>query len=166
MRAVQLHPGALTVLFWFLGTALVSTWFVFRDARMPRWWILVGAIAPDVVDGIGFCGAAVAHSIVVGVGVLVVVMLTTIGRRQTRKKLLGFSIGWFFHLVFDGAWGSAALFWWPVGRAHLGRSPLPSFGRPWWLTAVMEVAGFLMVRYTYELLDGGPPRPESQVPTC
>ena len=151
---------------WFFGTALVATWFVFRDARMPRWWILVGAIAPDVADGIAFRGAGVAHSIVVGVGILVAVMLATIGRRAVRKRLLGFSIGWFFHLVFDGAWGNAALFWWPLGNAHLGSKPLPSFDRPWWLTVAMEVAGFFMVRYTYELLDGSPPAADAVPPTC
>ncbi len=154
------------MLFWFLGTALVSVWFVFRDARMPRFWILIGAIAPDVVDGIGFRGAAVAHSMVVAVALLTAIMLGTIGRRSTRKRLLGVPIGWFLHLVFDGAWGNAALFWWPIGRAHLGRSPLPSFDRPWWLIAVMEVSGFLMVRYTYELFDKADLRVDQPTPSC
>ena len=36
------------------------------------------------------------------------------------------------HLVFDGAWADADLFWWPLGGWELRRTPLPEAERGWW----------------------------------
>lgn len=150
--------------FWFLGTSLVAVWFVFRDPALPRTTILIGSILPDLVDGVAWRGAGVAHSLGFSVALLFVVMMSSIGRRPRRKKWLGLAIGAFLHLVFDGAWNNAALFWWPLGRTRLGSRPLPSFDRPLWLTILMELAGLAMLRQTFGLYDGSQiARP---VPTC
>ena len=49
--AVRPFPGALTRMFlWFLGTALVTVWYVFTDPRFDYRLLLVGAVLPDVID--------------------------------------------------------------------------------------------------------------------
>ena len=44
------------------------------------------------------------------------------------------------HLVFDGAWANAELFWWPLGGWSFGDAPLPEVERGWW-SLVLEAAG-------------------------
>ena len=60
-------------------------------------------------------GAGVLHTLVFSLVLMVVVMLSTVGRRPVRKLLLGLPIGTMLHLVFDGAWATTDLFWWPLG---------------------------------------------------
>ena len=61
------------------------------------------------------------HTLVFSLVLLVVVMLSTVGRRPARKLLLGLPIGTMLHLVFDGAWADTDLFWWPLGGWSLRR---------------------------------------------
>ena len=65
---------------WFIGTAVVSVWYVFRDPRFDYRLLAVGAVLPDAIDLPGG-HARWAHSLTVAVGVLVVVMLVD-GRAQ------------------------------------------------------------------------------------
>lgn len=74
--------------------------------------VAFGAVLP-VVE-LALPNASVLHTLLAPVVVLTVVMLTTIGRRLVRRRLLGIPIGMFFHLVLDGTWASASLFWWPA----------------------------------------------------
>ena len=46
------------------------------------------------------------HTLVFSLVLMVVVMLSTVGRRPVRKLLLGLPIGTMLHLVFDGAWAT------------------------------------------------------------
>ena len=59
---------------WFIGTAVVTVWYVFRDPRFDYRLLAVGAVLPDVIDLPGGY-ARWAHSLTVSVGALVVVML-------------------------------------------------------------------------------------------
>src|SRR4026207_995702 len=72
------------MLLWFIGTAVVSVWYVFRDPRLDYRLLAVGALLPDLIDLPGR-QARWAHSLVVSVATLVVVMVVTAGRKPTRR---------------------------------------------------------------------------------
>lgn len=129
------------MLFWFVGTAVLSVWYVFRDPRFDYRLLIVGALLPelDLVTG----GMWVLHTLVFSVALLIAVMFVTAGRKPARKLLLGLPIGTFLHLVFDGAWATTKVFWWPFGGASFGDHDLPSVQRgP--LNIVFELAGIAL----------------------
>ena len=126
------------MLLWFLGASLVIAWAVFHDPAVDHRLVMVGAIAPDLFDA-PTGGARVAHSLVFSVGLLVVVMVATIGRRSLRRHLLALPIGTFLHLVLDGVFTDSEVFWWPFSGG-LDSVPLPSLARGWWNVA-LELAG-------------------------
>jgi hypothetical protein len=116
------------MLLWFWGTAIVSVWFVFRDPRFDYRLLCLGAVLPDLVD-VWFGGARALHSMTVSIGVLAVVVLASLGRKRWRKRALAVPIGMMLHLVFDGAFTKARLFWWPFGGTRFRDDPLPSVSR-------------------------------------
>lgn len=131
------------MLFWFVGSSWVAVWFVFRDERFDYRWLTVGALLPDVIDGVTG-GSWVFHSVTASVLAMTVVMLATRGRRAPRRSLLAVPIGMFMHLVFDGAFNRTENFWWPFGGTSFDGSSLPSFDRmP--LNIALEVLGFVAV---------------------
>jgi hypothetical protein len=101
------------MLMWFVGTAVVTVWFVFRDSRFDYRLLIVGSVLPAFVDGLAG-GARAMHSVVVSVALLAVVMLVTAGRKPIRRTLLGLPVGTLLHLVFTGAWTNSRVFWWPL----------------------------------------------------
>lgn len=123
---------------WFLGTALVSVWYVFTDPRFDYRLLLVGALLPDIID-LPFGQARWAHSLTVAVGALALVMLVTAGRKPIRRFLLGAPIGMLLHLVWDGAFSSTKVFWWPFSGSW-GHTDVPSLQRGVW-NVVMEAIG-------------------------
>jgi hypothetical protein len=129
------------VFFWFIGTAIVSVGFVFRDPRFDYRLLIVGSVLP-LLDGFiePMTGVMPLHSVVVAVVLLAVVMLATAGRRELRRLLLGLPIGILLHLVFDGAWADAEVFWWPVLGVEPTDTQLPLRARGV-LSVVLEVAG-------------------------
>ncbi len=129
------------MLFWFVGLGVVLVWQVFRDTAIDYRLVMAGALAPDVIDAVVDTG--VAHTLASSAGLLVVVMVATRDRRRLRRRLLALPVGTFLHLVLDGAWISARLFWWPLlGWQLPGEVPL-SFHRPV-LVLVVEEAGGVM----------------------
>jgi len=78
---------------WFIGTAIVTVRFVFRDPAFDYRLLIVGSVLPlaDIVTG----GAGVLHTLVFSLVLMVVVMLSTVGRRygyqrgETRAALVG-----------------------------------------------------------------------------
>lgn len=113
---------------WFFGTAILSVWFVFRDDRFDYRLLIVGSILPDAID-IFSGGAWVMHSVLASIAALAIVMIATAGRKPSRRRLLALPIGMFMHLVFDGAFASARLFWWPLAGFSFGDAQLPSATR-------------------------------------
>jgi hypothetical protein len=143
------------MLFWFLGTALVSVWYVFTDPRFDYRLLLFGALLPDLIDVPGG-QARWAHSLTVAVGTLALVMLVTAGRKPIRRLLLGLPIGMLLHLVWDGAFASTAVFWWPFSGSW-GDVQVPSLERSLWLNLLMEAAGVWMLWWAwrrFHLADG------------
>lgn len=144
------------MLLWFVGTSMGAMWMTFRDPAIDHRVIVLGALLPDAVDvtvawalsfgGSGFdATAGVMHALIAPVGLLGAVMLLTIGRRSARRRWLALPIGVFWHLVFDGAWTSAAVFGWPlVDPSGLHSHALFVASRPAWANVAMEIAGLAL----------------------
>ncbi|MFM7898442.1 MAG: hypothetical protein ACKO97_05690, partial [Actinomycetota bacterium] len=85
------------VFFWFLATAILTIAWVFKDPRFDYRLLAVGAVLPDIIDWP--TGWRVMHSVVTSIALLSLVMVVTIGRKPSRKLLLGLPLGTFLHLV-------------------------------------------------------------------
>jgi len=135
------------VFLWFFGTAIVSVWFVFRDPHFDYRLLCVGAILPDLIDP-WFGGARAFHSLVVSIAVLVLVVVLSSGRKRWRKRALAIPIGMLLHLVYDGAFANADLFWWPFSGLQFDDDPLPSVARGWF-NIVLELIGLLLLTWVW-----------------
>ena len=126
------------MLFWFIATSVASVWSVFRDPKFAYRWVIVGALVP-------------VFSVVTVVGFLVAVMLLTIGKnfskRTVRKNFLALTIGLFMHLVFDGAFLSTKMFWWPLAGLSLDGYAIPLVERGF-LNIPFEVVGICLILWT------------------
>ncbi len=134
------------MLLWFLGTAVLTVFFVFTDARFDYRLLLLGSVLPDLID-IPFGQARWAHSLTVAVGALALVMAVTAGRKPSRRLLLGLPIGMLLHLVWDGAFAATEVFWWPFSGSW-GDVEVMSVERGW-LNVPMEIAGAAMIWYIW-----------------
>lgn len=131
--------------FWFVGTAVLAVWYVFRDPRFDYRLLVVGALLPELDAALSLgAGMRWMHSLVFSVGLLILVMAITAGRKPVRRVLLGLPIGTFLHLVFDGAWATTNVFWWPFGGWNFDRARLPEAQRGWWNVA-LEAIGISIV---------------------
>jgi hypothetical protein len=115
--------------FWFIGTAIVAVWWVFRDPAFDYRLLVVGSIVP--LAELPF-GARFLHSVTVSIVLLALLMVVTRGRKPIRKTLLGLPIGLLLHLVFTGAWTNAAVFWWPFFGVGFDDATHPIVARGWW----------------------------------
>jgi hypothetical protein len=130
------------VFLWFLGTSVATVFYVFTDPRFDYRLLLVGSLLPDLID-VPFGQARWAHSLTVAVGLLTLVMLVTAGRKPIRRLLLGAPIGMLLHLVWDGAFSSAKVFWWPFSGSW-GDMEVPSMERGL-LNIPMELIGAVIL---------------------
>lgn len=133
--------------FWFIGTAVVAVWYVFRDPRFDYRLLAVGAVLPELdalVPWDDVATTGVMHSLSFSAVLLVLVMVVTSGRKPVRRLLLGLPIGTFLHLVFDGAWATTNVFWWPFGGWGFDGARLPSIQRGWWNIALEAVGLFIV----------------------
>jgi hypothetical protein len=135
------------VLFWFVGTAVVTIWFVFTDPAFDYRLLVVGSVLPAAVDA-AFGGARVLHSLTFSVVLLAVLMLATPGRKPIRRMLLGLPLGTLLHLVFTGAWMDSRVFWWPLLGVSFDDASHPVAARGWWNVA-FEVAGLALCWWIY-----------------
>ncbi len=122
------------MLVWFIGTSVASVWSVFRDPKFAYRWVIVGALIP-------------VFSVVTVVGFLVAVMLLTIGKKAVRKNFLALTIGLFMHLVFDGAFLSTKMFWWPLAGLSLDGYAIPLIERGF-LNIPFEIVGVGLMLWT------------------
>ncbi len=126
------------MLFWFIGTSVASVWSVFRDPKFAYRWVIVGALVP-------------VFSVLTVVGFLVAVMLLTIGKnaskRKVRKNFLALTIGLFMHLVFDGAFLNTKMFWWPLVGLSLDGYAIPLIERGF-LNIPFEIVGIALILWT------------------
>lgn len=124
--------------FWFIGTAVATVGFVFRDPAFDYRLLVVGSVLP-IADGL-FGGTRALHGLTVSVALLAILMLATRRGGPTRKLLLGLPIGMILHLVFDGAWTDTDTFWWPFTGWGFDDEPLPIVRR-WPFGLVLEAIG-------------------------
>ncbi len=132
---------------WFVGTAIVAVWFVFRDPAFDYRLLIIGSVLPAFVDAL-VGGARLLHSLTFSVVLLAVLMLATQGRRPIRRALLGLPIGTLLHLVFTGAWTNTTVFWWPFGGASFDDAPHPVADRGWW-NVPLELVGLGLCWWVY-----------------
>tara|TARA_B110000008_G_C16933814_1_gene549783 strand:- start:1200 stop:1667 length:468 start_codon:yes stop_codon:yes gene_type:complete len=124
-------------------------WFTFRDPVMDHRLIIVGALLPDLIDSVK--GKQwIAHTLLFPVGILFIVMLITIGRRASRRRLLALPIGLFWHLIFDASWTNPNIFWWPVAGVSFGDSGIllaeGSLGK----IILLELSGVLSLMWLFK----------------
>jgi hypothetical protein len=101
------------VLVWYVGAAVVAVLVVFDSVGLDYRLVALGALAPLLVD-LPSGHMAYGHTLVLGVGVLTVVMLGTIGRpRLLRRRLLCLPIGLLAGLLLSGAFLHDEVFLWP-----------------------------------------------------
>lgn len=132
---------------WFVGSAALAVWLVFRDDRFDYRVLALGALAPDLVDAAAG-GTGVAHSVTASVVVMGAVMGLTVGQRARRRRWLALPIGMFLHLVVDGVFSDTAVFWWPFAGVALDGGALPSIERGWW-NVPLEILGIAMVVFLW-----------------
>jgi len=145
------------VLLWFAGTSFLAVWLVFRDPAIDYRLVMVGAILPDVVDGLATGGPWVGHTLLFAVVFLAAVMAGTRHRRLLRRRLLALPIGVFLHLVFDGAWLDRETFWWPAQGISFPEGGLPSFERGA-SGVVLELVGLAILVWAWQRFRLGEPR--------
>jgi inner membrane protein len=116
------------LLLWHLGTAALITYVTLGRRRVDYRFVLLGAVLPDVVDGLlglwlfaGPQGRWVAHSLLAVTVVTAVVLVT--GRGERRVARFGIAVGWLLHLVCDGMWRAPATFLWPAFGAAFSTTP-------------------------------------------
>lgn len=156
------------MIFWHMGAATVIVYVTLGRSRIDYRWILIGAIAPDLVDGIlsltvyaGDSGRGVAHSILAVVIVAVSVLVGT--RSTTRLSLFGLAVGWLLHLVADGMWQAPETFLWPAFGSGFSETPVEPYS--WalftaplehlstWGAEALGVAALLYLGAAFELGD-------------
>lgn len=118
------------MLLWHAGLAAVLTYVTLGRRRIDYRAIIIGAIAPDIVDGLlsvtffrQWHGRGIAHSLLAVVVVTVTIVLVT--RGETRLSLVGVGVGWLLHLVGDGMWDWPETFLWPAFGTTFANSPEP-----------------------------------------
>lgn len=134
------------MLVWFVGASWFAVWMVFRDPRFPFGAVAAGALLPDAI-GLLVGRAAPSHSAVVVSVAMLVVVLTTVGRRPLRRVLLAATIGVLLHIVADFSAGDAATFWWPASGLALPDRPIPSLDRPLAVNLALEVVGAVLAAW-------------------
>lgn len=119
---------------------------VFRSPLVDFRLVAIGSLVPllDIVIG----RPTPLHALAAPVAVMAVVMAATIGRRLVRRRLLGIPVGMFLHLVLDGSWDRAPLFWWPTFGFSLAGEPLPE-ARGVTLRVVLELLGVVAAFVAY-----------------
>lgn len=116
------------MLLWHLGMGAALVYVTLGRRRIDYRAVLLGAILPDLVDGLaglfgfeGSAGRGIAHSLVAVV--VVAVAIVGLSRGTTRLALFGVAVGWLTHLVLDGMWQAPETFFWPGFGSGFSKAP-------------------------------------------
>lgn len=115
------------MIFWHMGIAAAIVYVTIGRRRVDYRFILLGAVLPDFIDGIGCffyeCGGGrgIAHSLLANVAVTVLIILLL--RGETRLAVFGIGVGWLLHLVGDAMWDAPETFFWPIAGTEFATSP-------------------------------------------
>ena len=128
------------VFVFFVAAAVVGVLVVFDSPAIDYRYVAAGAVLP-LLEGVTG-RPLILHTLFGSVVLLGLVMLSTVGSRLVRRRLLGVPIGTFVFLVVSGAWTRTGLFWWPVaGLDGIAAAPLPEFDRPLAVLILLELLG-------------------------
>jgi hypothetical protein len=126
---------------WFAAFAVLVVLAVFDSPAMDYRYVVLGAVLPVVEVAID--RPLLLHTLAGSVLALVVVVVATRGRRIVARRFVGVPIGLFLHLVADGSWADASMFWWPfLGPDALGDARVPERAHLG-LSLVLEVVGLV-----------------------
>jgi inner membrane protein len=116
------------MLLWHLGCAALIVYVTLGRRRIDYRMILIGALLPDIVDGVlgifwfeGPAGRWIAHSLLAAI-VVTVAIIVGFGDER-RQSLFGLGVGWLLHLVADGMWRAPQTFLWPAFGTEFSTSP-------------------------------------------
>lgn len=124
---------------WFAGVSFAFVWVVFRSPALDYRLVMLGSVLPLGEFALG--GPRLLHTLVAAVAFMCVVMLATQRKRLVRRRLISLPIGLLMHLVLDGIWTRADVFWWPFFGLSFGAGALPEFDRPLGVGLVLELVG-------------------------
>lgn len=148
------------MIFWHVGATLFLFRWIFGDPKVDVRFLIAGSLLPDVIDmTLGtvilaerfHSGELYAHTLL-GPTVATTVILLATRRGRRRRAWMALAVGWFFHLLLDGMWASADLFFWPFFGSTFPSGPDPywsglvarAFSDPWrWLRGVVGL-GYLV----------------------
>lgn len=118
------------MILWHAGLAALIVYMTLGRRRIDYRYVLLGAVIPDLIDGVldafayeGSPGRGAAHSLIVVIAAAVVVILGL--RGETRLAAFGIPVGWLLHLVGDGMWNAPRTFLWPAFGSEFAESPEP-----------------------------------------
>ncbi|MCQ3808059.1 MAG: hypothetical protein OXB92_03030 [Acidimicrobiaceae bacterium] len=129
---------------FFVAAAVLGVLLIFDSPAVDYRYVAAGAVLPlaEAVTG----RPLILHTLAGSVLLLGLVMLSTVGSRLLRRRLLGVPIATFVFLVVSGAWTRTDLFWWPVaGFDGIAAAPLPEFDRPLAVLVLFEMLGICAV---------------------
>ena len=132
---------------WFAGVSLVFVWFVFQSPALDYRLVMLGSILP--LSEVIFGGPRVLHTLLFSVALLMVVMLATQNKRLLRRRWISLPIGVMLHLVLDGVWAQAEVFWWPFFGPTFSNSTIPEFDHGLMITITMELIGLAALVWGY-----------------
>lgn len=139
--------------FWFLGLSFAIVLIVFSSPALDYRLVMLGAVLPVAEALVG--GPWVLHTLLAPVVALALVMALTQNRRLVRRQWLGIPIGMFMHLVLDGSWADAEVFWWPFLGIEdvLGGGNVNDVSRSLSTTLLMEIIGVGVLGFFVQRLD-------------
>ncbi len=129
------------MILWFAVLAPIIVAEIFRSPMIDYRVVTLGALLPVLEVFLGH--AFVLHTVLGAASILGVVVIATQRRRLSRRRLLGLPIGILFHLVLDGGWTRADLFWWPAFGWGFGSRQIPEADHSLGLILAMELAGMV-----------------------
>ena len=148
------------MLLWYVGMSVLLVANIFRSVGVDYRLVAAGALLPLVVD-LPVGHRAFGHTLLFPVGMLVVVMLGTIGRsRLLRRRLLCVPIGVFSGLVLSGAFTSSDTFWWPLPGTTLDAGGLLPV---WWVVVLLELLGLVACWWVVGQFDLYLPEPRTEL---
>ena len=108
---------------WFVVLAPVIVAEIFKSPKLDYRLVSFAAVFP-ILGSIPIL-PNIFHSFLFPTIVLVLVMLSTVGKRLRRRKLLAFPIGLYLHLILDFSWLSDKSLWWPFFGSDLDNLVTP-----------------------------------------
>ncbi|HEX2239530.1 MAG TPA: metal-dependent hydrolase, partial [Actinomycetota bacterium] len=125
---------------WHAGVGALITYLSLGRRRIDYRFVLLGAVAPDAIDGLVALWLSLpalrgpAHTLLAVVAATIAIVVFLRGER--RLAVFGLAVGWLTHLVADGMWAAQKTLYWPAFGKAFDTVPvepyaLDLFARPW-----------------------------------